>query len=49
MTADESAVSGEASGSSPGNQLAILSENPVKRKRNLAGMPGGCIVNLAGC
>ncbi|KAJ0728555.1 putative transcription factor C2H2 family [Helianthus annuus] len=39
MTADESAVSGEASGSSPGNQLAILPEKPVKRKRNLAGMP----------
>lgn len=36
---NESTVSGEASISSPGNQTAAPSEKPVKRKRNLAGMP----------
>lgn len=36
---NESTVSGEASISSPGNQAAAPPEKPVKRKRNLAGMP----------
>lgn len=36
---NESTVSGEASGSSPGNQTAAPPEKPPKRKRNLAGMP----------
>ncbi|XP_023754537.1 zinc finger protein GAI-ASSOCIATED FACTOR 1 [Lactuca sativa] len=36
---NESTVSGEASISSPGNQTAAPPEKPVKRKRNLAGMP----------
>ncbi|KAI3798895.1 hypothetical protein L1987_34179 [Smallanthus sonchifolius] len=36
---NESTVSGEASFSSPGNLMAAPPEKPVKRKRNLAGMP----------
>ncbi|XP_024968343.1 protein indeterminate-domain 2-like [Cynara cardunculus var. scolymus] len=36
---NESTVSGEASISSLGNQTAAPPEKPVKRKRNLAGMP----------
>lgn len=32
--------SGEASVSSPGSQIVAVVEKPVKRKRNLAGMPG---------
>ncbi|KAL8193766.1 hypothetical protein R6Q57_026458 [Mikania cordata] len=39
LTVNESTVSGDASFSSPANQTAVPPEKPVKRKRNLAGMP----------
>lgn len=42
---NDSTVSGEASFSSAGNQTAAPPENPPKKKRNLAGMPGNIMIH----